>query len=289
MDEYETLNQAYWDDRAPAHVESGYGIDELLADPDALSDVVAFDRTWLGDISGLDAVHLQCHIGTDTLGLARLGAKVTGLDLSGESLAAARELAERAGAEIEYVQAPVTRAAEVLGRRFDLVYTGVGAICWIPSMAEWARNVAGLLRPGGRLVMTEIHPLLQALTQVRLAEDPLDADQRPEWTRAGGLTLGLESSYFENAEGERWTDEVTYVATTVPLQRLTAVEWNHSLGDIVMALLAEGLRLDVLVEHRGVQFCPWPDLMQVGETGLWELKDRPGRLAGSFTIVATAT
>ena len=99
---------------------------------------------------GLDAVHLQCHLGTDTLSLARLGARMTGVDLSGTSLDLARTLAQRAGADIEYVQSDVYAVPAALdGRRFDLVYTGIGALYWMPSIRRWAQTVAELLRPVG--------------------------------------------------------------------------------------------------------------------------------------------
>ena len=106
-----------WDERAPAHAASpGYQTARLLADPAALSEVVSFDRPRLGELGGLDVLHLQCHIGTDTLSLARLAAAtVSGLDFSASSLEAARARAAGAGTPIEYVQADVYDAPEVLG------------------------------------------------------------------------------------------------------------------------------------------------------------------------------
>ncbi|MDQ7993739.1 MAG: class I SAM-dependent methyltransferase, partial [Propionicimonas sp.] len=143
-EDYLAVNRANWDARVAPHLAAGYGIDRLLADPGALSDVVRFDLPRLGDLTGLDVVHLQCHLGTDTLSLARLGGRVTGLDLSGASVAAARDLAGRAGAAIDYVQADVYGAVDALGgARFDLVYTGIGALCWLPSIRRWAETVAG--------------------------------------------------------------------------------------------------------------------------------------------------
>ncbi|MGB7789990.1 MAG: methyltransferase domain-containing protein, partial [Terrimicrobiaceae bacterium] len=97
---HRAANLSNWESRVPLHV-AGYSIDALLERPDAVSRVVAFDRERLGDLSGLDVVHLQCHIGTDTISLARLGARVTGLDFSPSALAAARQLAERANVEID--------------------------------------------------------------------------------------------------------------------------------------------------------------------------------------------
>src|ERR687897_3781886 len=105
MDDYLTVNRANWDERAPAHAASpDYGFEAFVADSDHLSSVVRFDLPLLGDISGRTGIHLQCHIGTDTLSLARLGARMTGLDFSGPALVEARQLAAAAGADIEFVQ-----------------------------------------------------------------------------------------------------------------------------------------------------------------------------------------
>jgi len=156
MSEYVQVNRANWDERAAAHAASvDYDV-AAFADPAHLSDVVRFDRPLLGDVTGLRGVHLQCHIGTDTISLSRLGATMTGLDFSPAALAEARRLATSTGAPVDFVEAEVYSAPEVLGRGgFDLVYTGVGALCWLPDIRRWAETVAALLKPGGRLFMRE--------------------------------------------------------------------------------------------------------------------------------------
>ena len=131
-------NRSNWDERAPAHATSrDYNVQEFVNDPSYLSHVVRFDRQRLGDIRGLRAAHLQCHIGTDTISLARLGASLTGLDFSAASIAQARTLADRTASHVTFVESDVYAAADVLGRSaFDLVYTGVGALCWLPSISR---------------------------------------------------------------------------------------------------------------------------------------------------------
>ena len=270
MTDYLALNRANWDDRAAAHAASpDYAVSEIVDDTTRLSDVVAFDKERLGDIRGLEALHLQCHIGTDTLSLHRLGARVTGLDFSPASLAEARTIADRAGAAIDYVESDVYSAPEALGgRTFDLVYTGIGALCWLPSADRWAQVVASLLRPGGRLFIREGHPMLWTFE-----EDGLE----PEY------------SYFEQPEGNTWTDGGTYVATDHEITAKTTVDWNHGLGEIVTALLRHGLQLTGLVEHDSVPWCALPGLMTVDERGEWRLSDRPERLAASYTLQAVKT
>lgn len=209
--DWRAINLANWESRVPLHTGAdGY---ELAAfdDPDHLSDVVRYDVVRLGPLDGLDVVHLQCHIGTDTVSLARLGARsTTGLDFSPSALMAARRLAERAGNAVEFVEADAYDAVTALGaERFDLVFTGIGAICWLPDIRRWAEVVAGLLRPGGRLFMREGHPMMWTLS-----------DPRPD-----GLVV-VEYPYFESPASSTarrsptralasWRPPIRWVSTTV--------------------------------------------------------------------------
>jgi SAM-dependent methyltransferase len=270
--DYRTANRLMWDERAPVHVAAPeYDVDKFLADPAFLSRVVRFDRALLGDISGLRGVHLQCHIGTDTISLARLGAAMTGLDFSPAALEQARDLARPARAEIGFVQADVYDAATVLpAGGFDLVYTGIGALNWLPSIRRWAGVVARLLAPGGRLFIREAHPMLGTL-----------ADTEP-----GDARLVIDYPYFERPEPQVWDEPGTYVTTDVELKIGGSQEWNHGLGETVSALLAEGLVITGLTEHDSVPWNALPGLMEQDSRGEWRLADRPWRLPASFTLQA---
>jgi SAM-dependent methyltransferase len=269
VSDYVEINKANWDERAPAHAASvDYGVDQFVTDPDFLSGVVRFDRPRLGDLSGLRGVHLQCHIGTDTLSLSRLGARMAGLDFSPAALAEARTLAARTGTEIDFHEAEVYDAVNVLGAgSFDLVYTGVGALCWLPTVAGWARVVAGLLRPGGRLFIREGHPMLATL----------DEDTEPP---------SLRYPYFEHVEPLVFDGPGTYVRTDAVFTHVVSHSWSHGLGEIISALLAEGMRLTAFVEHDSVPWDALPGRMTVDDAGEWRLTDRPERLAASFTLQA---
>ncbi|MEV0810065.1 class I SAM-dependent methyltransferase [Micromonospora sp. NPDC050200] len=271
MTDYRALNRANWDERAPAHAASpDYAVERFAADPAYLSEVVRFDRPRLGDVTGLRGVHLQCHIGTDTVSLHRLGARMTGLDFSGASLAQARALAERAGAAVDFVEADVYDAPEVLGAGgFDLVYTGVGALCWLPDIRRWAGVVAALLRPGGRLFLREGHPMLWALDE-----------SHPE-----GL-LVVEHPYFERPEPLVWEEPGTYVSTEVTFRHNTTHEWNHGLGEVVTALLDAGLDLTMLEEHDSAPWVALPGRQVKDADGEWRLAERPWRLAQTYTLQA---
>ena len=271
MEDYAELNRASWDERAPAHAASrDYAVRRFASDPAHLSDIVRFDLPLLGDIGGLRCIHLQCHIGTDTVSLARLGADMTGLDFSPASLAEARRIASLAGADIRFVEAEVYDAAGALGPEpFDLVYTGIGALCWLPDIARWAQVVAALLRPGGRLFIREGHPMLWAI------DDP-----RPD-----GL-LAVEYPYFEREEPSVFDEEGTYVETDVVFTHNRTHEWNHGLGEIVTALMSAGMDLTGLVEHDSVPWDALPGQMERIGGGEWRLADRPWRLPHTYTLQA---
>jgi SAM-dependent methyltransferase len=269
--DWTALNRRNWDERAAPHAQSpGYGIDRFLTDPDHLSHVVRFDLPRLGDVSGARGVHLQCHIGTDTVSLHRLGARMTGLDFSAPALEQARSLAARTGADIDYVQAEVYDAPDVLEHgSFDLVFTGVGALCWLPDIRRWAEVVATLLAPGGRLFLREGHPVLWALS-----------DPRPD-----GL-LTLEFPYFETLEPSVWDEPGTYVDTDHEFTNTRTATWNHGIGDVVTALLAVGLRLTMLVEHDTVPWDALPGQMDKVGDNEYRVADRPNRLPHTYTLQA---
>ena len=150
-------NRAHWDALAAVHGQDDYyDADALVAGADSLTEA---ESAAVGEVDGLEVLHLQCHIGFDSISLARRGARVTGADFSPASLAKARGLAERAGVEVEFVEADATALPPELRGRFDVVYSTMGVICWIEEIADWMRSVHAALRPGGRLVLVEIHPL----------------------------------------------------------------------------------------------------------------------------------
>ena len=264
-------NRLSWDDRAAAHAASpDYSAQQFIDDPTFLSHVVRFDLPRLGDIEGLRGVHLQCHIGTDTVSLSRLGARMTGLDFSSASIDQARQLATAAKAEVNFVVSDVYDAVGTLdGQEFDLVFTGIGALCWLPDIDRWAGVVAQLLAPGGRLFLREGHPMLWAID-----EDRADGN------------LVVDYPYFETVEPVTYSEGGTYVQTDVEFTHNTSHTWNHGLGEIITALLNRGLVIDALAEHTSV---PWEALvghMTRDDNFEWSLTERPERLALTYTLQA---
>ena len=239
--EHLAYNEAHWDEVADLHRLS-YEAESLVNDPNRLSDIVVDDARLMapflpdGSVEGLDVIHLQCHIGTDTLSWARMGARMTGVDLSGESLRIARDLADRAGLEIEYVQSSIHDAAAALaGRSYDVVYTSIGVLYWLDDLDEWARLIAGILRPGGIFFIREGHPMAMSI-------DPL--------TPKGELKLGWP--YF-NCGPQVDESDVDY-SSPEKVGNARTFGWSHPLGEIIVSLINAGLRITDFQEH---QTLPW--------------------------------
>jgi SAM-dependent methyltransferase len=261
-------NLANWESRVPVHA-AAYGLERYVDDPGYLSGVVRRDAPALGDLTGLRVAHLQCHIGTDTVSLARLGAEVVGLDFSPSALAVARDLADRAAATARFVEADVFEAVDALGGGFDLVYSTVGVVGWLPSMARWARVVASLLAPGGRLYLRDGHPLLMTLDETR-------EDQQ----------LVITHPYFGGPEPKRWEDASSYTGEAGAITSPVHYEWQHPLSEIVQAVIDAGLALTRVHEGDSLDwaFAPW---MEVDGEGHYRFPARQRTLVPTeFTIEA---
>ncbi|MGW6200252.1 class I SAM-dependent methyltransferase [Kribbella sp. NPDC055110] len=269
MSDYREVNRANWDERVPAHVASpSYHVDDFLSDPSYLSEVVRFDRPRLGDVNGLRGVHLQCHIGTDTVSLARLGARMSGLDFSEPAIEQGRSLAARLGLSVDFHVADAYDAVRVLGASaYDFVYTGIGALCWLPDINRWAQVAAGLLKPGGRLFVREGHPMLWALD-------------------AGPEVPEVRFPYFETAEPIVWEEGGTYVQTEVEFATTVTHEWNHGLGETITAVQKAGLVFDSLTDHDSAPWNALPGLMTEDAEGEWRLTASPRHLAATYTLQA---
>ncbi|MCI1642266.1 MAG: class I SAM-dependent methyltransferase [Actinomyces sp.] len=267
-------NRANWDDRAEVHAASRfYDVDGFVADPHRISDVVRRDLAVLsphlpgGSVRGASLLHLQCHIGTDTVSWWRLGARdVHGLDFSPNSLRHARGIAARAGAApgtITFVEGDARFASRVIRRRFDVVVTSTGTIVWLPGLREWARSIAELLEPGGVFMIRDDHPLLGALdySSLTITEDYLSG--------------GGENVY--EAPGS-YTDGPATIAHT------TNHEWRHDLSEVVTALRDAGLAIEALGEHPVMDWAPIEGMVATPDG--WALPEGSPRIPLTFSVVA---
>ena len=229
---WRAANRANWDERVPIHAAGPfYDLPGFVAGKDSLRD---FEIAEVGDVSGKTLLHLQCHIGLDTLSWARRGATVTGLDFSAPAVEVASSLAGEIGVTTaRFVTSDVYDAVPALGAQtFDIVYTGFGALCWLPDLARWAQTVAALLAPGGFLYLAEFHPFADVL-----AEDGRTVEN--DYFQHSPIVVDAPGSYADPS-----------AVTTATL----TVEWLHGIGDVVSALAAAGLRLEFLHEYNHGHF-----------------------------------
>lgn len=262
-------NLQNWDDRAPLH-EAAYGL-EAFDDPHHVSDVVSDDLPVLerfatgGSLSGLDLCHLQCHIGTDTVSLARAGARVTGVDFSEPALRAAAALEARSGVSATWIHSDVLDARDAVSGDFDVVYTSIGTICWLQDLDRWAAQIVALLRPGGTFFIRDGHPALLAVDE-------------------GAETLTTRYAYFGDGRAQQWDDGSTYAGDGTVAHTRT-YEWPHPLAEILGALLRAGLRIVHFDEGRTL---PWqfsPRMVEVPRGYAWPEGERD-LIPCTFTIVA---
>ncbi len=271
-DEFISANRANWDERVPSHLEA-YGAEDFAADPAAISRIVIDDALALaphlpgGSVEGLKLMHLQCHIGTDTLSWARLGAHVTGIDFSSESIRAARGLAERSGLNARFEVSTVDDVTDVVSETFDVVYTSVGVLVWLPRLDSWARSIHALLKPGGVFYVRDTHPVLGAVDQDR--DDNL---------------LVLNQPYFETEAPARYDDGTTYADDEIRLGNATTYEWSHSLSEIIQALIDAGLTITSFTEGKSIPWKALPGL--VDSPAGYVLPEHPERLPLEFSVTA---
>jgi SAM-dependent methyltransferase len=264
-------NAANWDARTPVHVASAfYGLDGTR---DASYWFADFEWDDLGQLSGSEVLHAQCHIGTETIALARKGARTVGLDISPQSVREARRIASEAGVEIEYVCADVYDALEVLGpARFDVIYTGKGAVCYLPDLDRWAAILHELLNPGGRVYLVEFHPLLNALGPA----------PRPD----AGEELVLLHDYLAGRGALQRDSTYTYTDGPAVQGATVSYEWAHGLGEVVNAFVRAGLRIDRLRESEPIPWPRWPQMKRT-ERGWWRLPDTDPRIPLLYALLAT--
>lgn len=263
-------NRANWDARTPIHVRSDfYGLDGSRP---ATHWFAEYEWSDLGPLAGVDLLHLQCHVGAETIALARRGARVVGVDISGESVAAARRLAESHALPIEYVQSNVYSAAAALGgRTFDVIYTGKGALCYLPDLDRWAAEVATLLRPGGRVYVVEFHPLLYSLGLLPAPDGSEDLLLRHDYL-AGHGPVERDSTY-------------TYTDGPALADARVSYEWMHDLGELITAVVGAGLRVDRLRESDRIPWPRWPSMVPTSD-GWFQLPPNAPRIPLLYALLA---
>ncbi len=222
--DYIAINKALWDEKTHHHMDSEfYNVAAFLQGKSSLNEI---ELGLLGDVKDKSVLHLQCHFGQDTLSLSRMGANATGVDFSEVSITRARGLNEQLGLDAQFICTDIYELPGKLHQQYDIVFASYGTIGWLPDMQRWAQVVAQFVKPGGKFVFVEFHPVV--------------------WMFDYGFKT-VEYSYF-NKEAIIETNTGSYADRKANISK-TEIGWNHSLAEVIQNLLAAGLSISSFQEY----------------------------------------
>ncbi|MCB0653913.1 MAG: class I SAM-dependent methyltransferase [Saprospiraceae bacterium] len=237
---YLKKNKDSWNKRTEVHLESEfYNNKAFLEGANPLDDIVL---NILGDIKGKTVLHLQCHFGQDTLQMARMGAKTTGVDLSDKAIEAARKFNEQLGLDSRFICCDVYDLPNHLEEKFDIVFTSYGTIGWLPDIDRWAAVVSRFLKPGGQFIFAEFHPV------VWMFDDAFSK---------------VEYRYFQDEPIVEF-DQGTYTDGGEHL-KTESVSWNHGLAEVMSSLIRQGIELLQFEEYDYSPYACFSPIEQIGE------------------------
>ncbi len=260
-------NRRNWNERTPIHVASDfYDVDGFKNGNITLNSI---ERREMGDVSGKSLLHLQCHFGMDTMSWARLGATATGVDISETAIDLARSLNDELGLGVRFIRSNIYDLPEVLDEQFDIVYTAVGVLCWLPDIEGWAKVVANHVRPGGKFYILDGHPFGGTI--------------EPKEREDGLHDLVLHHPYFPYRDGQRYDGGYTYTGAD-PITT-SCYEWQHSISEILNSIIGAGLMIEFFNEHAVSGFRMFPDMVK-NDDGWWRLPERNESLPQMFSLGA---
>ncbi len=220
---YKEINRSLWNNKTDVHINSEfYDNKTFLEGRNSLNSI---ELELLGDIKGKSILHLQCHFGQDTISLNRLGANVTGIDLSNKAIERAKELAAKTTSDAKFICCDIYDLPKYLDDEFDIVFTSYGTIGWLPDIDKWAKIVSKFLKPNGKFVFVEFHPLV--------------------WMFDDNFAK-IKYNYFNDGPIVE-TEKGTYADTNAPLIN-KSVSWNHSISEVINSLLQNGLEINSMQE-----------------------------------------
>jgi SAM-dependent methyltransferase len=256
--EFLESNRDSWNKRTPVHIESQfYSQEDWLKGKNSLNSI---ELELLGDLKGKSVLHLQCHFGQDSISMARMGAEVVGVDLSPVAVAKATEFSSELKADATFICANVLQFNHPENRQFDLVFASYGTIVWLPDLSQWAEVIYKHLKPGGRFVFAEFHPLTYALS-------PNFAEWKYTYFNVGPA--------IEKELG-------TYADPSAPIES-TTYTWNHSMSEILNSLIKVGFRIQLLNEYDYSPYNCFEDLKEE-EPGKWRNKNLGSKLPMVFAL-----
>ncbi|MCO4294430.1 class I SAM-dependent methyltransferase [Solitalea sp. MAHUQ-68] len=215
---YLEINRQSWNNRTDTHLNSSfYDLAGFLKGKSSLNEI---ELDLLGDVTGKTILHLQCHFGQDSISLSRMGAKVTGVDLSDKAIESAMQIAKTTNSTTTFVCCDIYDLPNHLSTQFDIVFTSYGTIGWLPDLDKWAKIISTFLKPNGQLVFVEFHPV------VWMFDDNFEK---------------IGYNYF-NSGPIIETESGTYADKSAQITQ-EYVMWNHGLSEVINSLLANGLEL----------------------------------------------
>lgn len=260
-DNYIEINKQSWNNRLDAHLNSDfYDMKGFLEGKTSLNDI---ELNLLGDIKGKTILHLQCHFGQDSISLGRLGAEVTGVDLSDKAIEKAKQIAGDTHSNAEFICCDIYDLPNHLEKQFDMVFTSYGTIGWLPDMEKWAKIVSRFLKPNGKFVFVEFHPF------VWMYDDNFET---------------IAYNYF-NSGAIVETESGTYADKDANITQ-EYVGWNHNLGEVINSLIKNGLEINSLDEF---DYSPYNCFNRTIEIApkKYRIKHLDNKIPMVYSIVAT--
>lgn len=222
--DYIDINRQSWNNRVDSHIKSDfYNMEDFMKGKSSLNDI---ELILLGDLTSKNVLHLQCHFGQDSISLSRLGAKVTGIDLSDKAIVSAQKIADDTNANVKFICSDIYDLPNHLDEQFDVVFTSYGTIAWLPDLDKWAKIISKYLKPDGQFVFVEFHPV------VWMYDDNFEK---------------ICFRYF-NSGPIFETESGTYADKKADIS-LSSVVWNHGIGEVVSCLIKNGLEICSLDEY----------------------------------------
>lgn len=260
MDGFEH-NRRSWNELTQLHLELAfYDVKGFRKGKSSLNDI---ELNELGDVSGKKLLHLQCHFGLDTLSWARLGAEVTGVDISDDSVRTATGLSKELSIPARFIRSNIYDIEKVLDEKFDIVFTSYGAINWLNDLDKWAGIISRFLKPEGIFYMVEFHPFIYTL------------DEKQEIN-----TSYFKTSKIETIVGDSYTDN-----SEVSKSGLRHIEWHHSLAEVINSLISKGLKIELFNEFPYQVYNCFDNMKEI-EKGKWVFEKYGNNIPYLYSIKA---
>ena len=238
-EKYFKANKALWNKRVEIHYNSEfYNKENFLKTKNSLNSI---ELRELGNISGKNILHLQCHFGQDTLSMANLGANVTGVDFSEEAIKKAEELGKETNLQAKFICSNIYDLKDCLNEKFDIVFSSYGTIGWLPDINKWGEIVSYFLKPSGQFLFVEFHPFIWML------DDNFE---------------NLKYPYFHTDDPIEEISEGTYTDRNADI-KMVEYGWNHSLSDVTNSLISNGLSIKSLNEHNYSPYNCFPKMIEL--------------------------